>query len=212
MEAQALSQQIDSVALSLAGGVESEVEPHHRQQALDALLQLQRLNQLKAIASSPSNSTYFFGDKSALEGPLAGNSAYSIDFLENAKGGHRSGKSVGKELGTSPSLKPHIAASLIWMYHEIIPWFVLVKSSNATQVNIIQLQYCTCSQAIQAVYSRVFAFLLLALLMEGDAWSTDVLHQHEAKAAEQEETQRKRDFIYTKQGPNHAIYGHKQHN
>jgi hypothetical protein len=108
MEAQALSQQIDSVALSLAGGVESEVEPHHRQQALDALLQIQRLNQLKAIASSPSNSTYFFGDKSALEGPLDGNSHYSIDFMENAKKGHR----VAKELGTNPSFKPHIAAGV----------------------------------------------------------------------------------------------------
>ena len=51
-----------------------------RQLALNTLVELQRLQQLKAIASSKSNSTYFFGDKAV------GTEQYNIDYAEKVKG------------------------------------------------------------------------------------------------------------------------------
>lgn len=72
---------------------DSAVEPSHRQQALAAIIELRRLDQLKAIASSTSNSTYFFGDKAALGS--GSNEAYSVDYAENIKKGVEKKTPVG---------------------------------------------------------------------------------------------------------------------
>jgi len=84
MEASALAQQIDQIARSIAQD-SANSQPGDRKQALAALIELRRLEQLKAIASSKSNSTYFFGDKAALG--RHGNDAYNIDYAENVKSG-----------------------------------------------------------------------------------------------------------------------------
>jgi len=82
MEASALAQQIDAVAEAL-------VEPGStggRKHALNALVELRRLEQLRAIAQGAGNSTYFFGDRAAL-GLGAAGEAYNIDYAEHVKGG-----------------------------------------------------------------------------------------------------------------------------
>ena len=80
MEASAIAQQIEHIAASIAVDKEN-VQPADRQRALNTLVELKRLEQLKAIAGSASNSTYFFGDKAAL------GQAYGIDYAEHVKGG-----------------------------------------------------------------------------------------------------------------------------
>jgi len=65
MEASALASQVNEIAHSLAKNPEA-VEPSDRKAALAALIELKRLDQLKAIAESHNNSTYFFGDKGKL--------------------------------------------------------------------------------------------------------------------------------------------------
>lgn len=49
--------------------------------ALDALLELKKIEQLKAIAMGRSNSTYFFGDKAV----PADKGAYAVDNVERWK-------------------------------------------------------------------------------------------------------------------------------
>ena len=83
MEASAIAQQIEHIAASIAVDKEN-VQPADRQRALNTLVELKRLEQLKAIAGSASNSTYFFGDKAALG---QGAEAYGIDYAEHVKGG-----------------------------------------------------------------------------------------------------------------------------
>jgi hypothetical protein len=41
-----------------------------RAEALRALIELKRIEQLKAIASGDGNSTYFFGDRAAMKGDV----------------------------------------------------------------------------------------------------------------------------------------------
>jgi len=83
MEASAISQQIEHIAKSIAEDKDN-VRPDDRQRALSTLVELKRLEQLKAIAGSASNSTYFFGDKAALG---QGAEAYNIDYAEHVKEG-----------------------------------------------------------------------------------------------------------------------------
>jgi hypothetical protein len=83
MEASAIAKQIEHIATSIAED-KNNVRPEDRQRALNTLVQLKRLEQLKAIAGSASNSTYFFGDKAALG---QGVEAYNIDYAEQVKGG-----------------------------------------------------------------------------------------------------------------------------
>jgi hypothetical protein len=83
MEASAIAQQIEHIAASIAED-KSNVRPEDRQRALNMLIELRRLEQLKAIAGSASNSTYFFGDKAALG---QGAEAFNIDYAEQVKGG-----------------------------------------------------------------------------------------------------------------------------
>jgi hypothetical protein len=65
MEASALASQVDEIARSLAKNHEA-VESSDKKAALAALVEFRRLEQLKAIAESMNNSTYFFGDKGKL--------------------------------------------------------------------------------------------------------------------------------------------------
>lgn len=80
-EGLALARQIDTVAESLA--VESGEKPSEQMKlrALDTLLELRRLEQLKAIAAGQSNSTYFF----ARETGMSERSGYEIDNVEKWK-------------------------------------------------------------------------------------------------------------------------------
>ncbi|KIM83222.1 hypothetical protein PILCRDRAFT_69571 [Piloderma croceum F 1598] len=92
MEASALAQQVEALGSSLSTN-KDVIEPEARKMALEKLIELRRLEQLKAIAESKSNSTYFFGDRSAL-----GQDPYNIDYAEQIKGGlhERDGKARSK--------------------------------------------------------------------------------------------------------------------
>ncbi|KAG6854407.1 hypothetical protein C0991_006949 [Blastosporella zonata] len=81
MEASALAAQVEELARSIAKDKES-ILAEERQRALTALVELRRLDQLKAIAQSKSNSTYFFGDQAALG---RANDAYNVDYAEHIK-------------------------------------------------------------------------------------------------------------------------------
>ncbi|KAG6909912.1 hypothetical protein DXG01_014432 [Tephrocybe rancida] len=83
MEASALAAQVEELARSVAKD-KANIFPEERQKALSALIELRRLEQLKAIAKSQSNSTYFFGDQAALGRT---NEAYNIDYAEHIKSG-----------------------------------------------------------------------------------------------------------------------------
>jgi hypothetical protein len=104
MEASALAQQVEVLGSSLSSNKDA-IDPEARKVALEKLIELKRLEQLKAIAESRSNSTYFFGDRcmwpyivffSALDHlpnldfvPTAalGQDPYNIDYAEQIKGG-----------------------------------------------------------------------------------------------------------------------------
>jgi hypothetical protein len=65
MEASALAQQVEELGRSLSKS-KDVIDPEARKMALEKLIELRRLEQLKAIAESKSNSTYFFGDRCML--------------------------------------------------------------------------------------------------------------------------------------------------
>ncbi|KAI3595154.1 band 7 protein [Moniliophthora roreri] len=81
LEAAAFAKQIEEVAQSLAVDKEN-VSAEDRKRALEALVELRKLEQLKGIATGKGNSTYFFGDLASLGGSPA---AYNIDFAQNRK-------------------------------------------------------------------------------------------------------------------------------
>ncbi|KAJ7449304.1 stomatin family protein [Mycena latifolia] len=98
MEASALAQQIDAVAEAVAAPG-SPPGPAERKHALNALVELRRLEQLRAIAGGAGNSTYFFGDRAAMGLGTSAAEAYNVDYAEQVKGGlARKGK-VGAEAG-----------------------------------------------------------------------------------------------------------------
>lgn len=78
-EGHALAQQVAILAQTLA---EPSAAPTaaDRAKALEALLELRRLEQLRAIASSNGNSTYFFGEAKG-----TGRDAYEVDNVEKWK-------------------------------------------------------------------------------------------------------------------------------
>ncbi|KAK0235312.1 hypothetical protein EDD85DRAFT_922485 [Armillaria nabsnona] len=84
MEASTLAMQVEDVARSISLDKDN-VKPEERLRALETLVELRRLEKLRAIAASKSNSTYFFGDKSALGRSSA--DAYNIDYAEHIKNG-----------------------------------------------------------------------------------------------------------------------------
>ncbi|PPQ89618.1 hypothetical protein CVT25_012535 [Psilocybe cyanescens] len=101
MESAALSQQVENIARSLApNSNKEEITPEHRKLALATLVELKRLEQLRAIAESRSNSTYFFGDKAAGLGNA--NDAFNIDYAQNVKAGvSDNGKASRSSIGNS---------------------------------------------------------------------------------------------------------------
>jgi regulator of protease activity HflC (stomatin/prohibitin superfamily) len=82
MEASAIAQQVEQIARSLAPD-NKDVLPERRT-ALSTLVELKRLEQLRAIAESKSNSTYFFGDKAAMG---SANEAFNVDYAQQVKAG-----------------------------------------------------------------------------------------------------------------------------
>ena len=82
-ESSAIAQQVEEIASSIAQD-EDDVQQADRQRALSTLVELKRLEQLKAIATSEANSTYFFGDKAALGG--GAEASFVVDFVERLKG------------------------------------------------------------------------------------------------------------------------------
>lgn len=81
MEASAIAQQINHIAGSLSIS-DDIILPEHRQAALITLVELKRLEQLRAIAESKGNSTYFFGDKAAMG---TANEAFNVDYAQHVK-------------------------------------------------------------------------------------------------------------------------------
>jgi regulator of protease activity HflC (stomatin/prohibitin superfamily) len=78
-QGEALAGQVDILAKSLAAP-NTIPTLDDRVKALDAILELRRLEQLKAIASGSGNSTYFFGDSRGI-----GRDAYDIENVERWK-------------------------------------------------------------------------------------------------------------------------------
>jgi len=87
MEAAAIAQQVEAIAKSLAPNADL-ITPEIRSRALAVLVEFKRLEQLKAIAQSESNSTYFFGDKAAIGSGMEGaGGAWGVDYAEHVKAG-----------------------------------------------------------------------------------------------------------------------------
>ncbi|KIP03121.1 hypothetical protein PHLGIDRAFT_78069 [Phlebiopsis gigantea 11061_1 CR5-6] len=78
-QGEALARQVDILARALAAPSTSPT-PSDRTKALDALLELRRLEQLNAIAHGSGNSTYFFGNAKG-----TGRDAYEVDNVERWK-------------------------------------------------------------------------------------------------------------------------------
>jgi hypothetical protein len=103
MEAAAIEQQVSAIARSLTP---SSTEPtsESRVKALQTLVELKRLEQLKAIASSQSNSTYFFGDKASLGADVAAaGGPWGIDYAQNVKGGIQTQTARSAKIGEAGS-------------------------------------------------------------------------------------------------------------
>ncbi|KAJ7026103.1 stomatin family protein [Mycena alexandri] len=86
MEASALAQQIDGVAAAVTAPG-SKPGPAERREALSALIELRRLEQLRAIANGTGNATYFFGDRAAMGLGAGAADAFNVDYAEQVKGG-----------------------------------------------------------------------------------------------------------------------------
>lgn len=77
-EGEALARQVEFIAQSLSGGAAPSEEV--KLKALDTLVDLRRLEQLKAIAHGQSNSTYFFGESAKV-----GREPYDVENTERWK-------------------------------------------------------------------------------------------------------------------------------
>jgi hypothetical protein len=112
MEATALASQVATIAASLC----TSPGPEEMKLTLRTLVELRRLDQLKAIAKSGNSSTYFFGDRGQWAPPrfhvntggLISDVAaslgmtqdeYSVDYAERIKGGLHMGKERQGTLG-----------------------------------------------------------------------------------------------------------------
>lgn len=88
MEASAIAQQVEAISRSLSPNSASEPTVENRMKALNVLVELKRLEQLKAIANSQSNSTYFFGDKVSLGAGIDGaGGPWGVDYAQSVKAG-----------------------------------------------------------------------------------------------------------------------------
>jgi hypothetical protein len=81
-EGLALARQVEAVTESLISEPGQKPSEQMRLRALDALLELRKLEQLKAIAAGQANSTYFFGREG---GSISERSEYEIDNVEKWK-------------------------------------------------------------------------------------------------------------------------------
>ncbi|KAL5535605.1 hypothetical protein ACEPAF_3699 [Sanghuangporus sanghuang] len=79
-EGLALARQVDILAQSLVAEPSASPTDEDKRKALDTLLELRRLEQLKAIAAGHGNSTYFFGDAKG-----TGRDAYDVENVEKWK-------------------------------------------------------------------------------------------------------------------------------
>lgn len=84
MEASALATQVNEIARSLSNS--ETMTDEDRRRALAAIIEIKRLEQLKAIAASQSNSTYFFGDRASM-GVGSDVEAFNVDYAQNVKRG-----------------------------------------------------------------------------------------------------------------------------
>jgi len=88
MEASAIAQQVEAISRSLSPSSASEPTVENRIKALNVLVELKRLEQLKAIANSQSNSTYFFGDKASVGAGIDGaGGPWGVDYAQSVKAG-----------------------------------------------------------------------------------------------------------------------------
>jgi hypothetical protein len=105
MEAAAIAQQVEAIARSLTPSSVSEPTPEHRSKALQTLVDLKRLDQLKAIASSQSNSTYFFGDRASVGAVVDGaGGPWAVDYAQNMKAGFQSPSARNARIGEAGSV------------------------------------------------------------------------------------------------------------
>ncbi|KIY61536.1 hypothetical protein CYLTODRAFT_477878 [Cylindrobasidium torrendii FP15055 ss-10] len=87
LEAEGLAAQVDALAKSLAPE-NAKITPEQRNSALKTLVELKKLEQLKAIAASTNNATYFFGEKATFGGDAG---LYNLDYAEHLKKGVEKG-------------------------------------------------------------------------------------------------------------------------
>jgi len=105
MEATAIAHQVEAIARSLTPESVSEPTQENRMKALQMLVELKRLEQLKAIANSQSNSTYFFGDKASLGAVVDGaGGPWAVDYAQNMKAGFQSQSSRSAKIGEAGSV------------------------------------------------------------------------------------------------------------
>ena len=105
MEASAIAKQVEAIARSLTPSSVSEPTPENLSKALQTLVDLKRLEQLKAIASSQSNSTYFFGDKASLGAVVdSAGGPWGVDYAQNMKAGFQSQSARNARVGEAASV------------------------------------------------------------------------------------------------------------
>ena len=113
MEASALAQQVEEIGRALSKS-KDVIDPEARKLALEKLIELRRLEQLKAIAESRNNSTYFFGDRCELSlfsvrfshisfTAALGQDPYNIDYAEQIKGGLHGRDGKGRPAQSDPA-------------------------------------------------------------------------------------------------------------
>ncbi len=96
LEAEGLAAQVDALAKSLAPDG-AKITPEHRNSALKTLVELKKLEQLKAIAASTNNATYFFGEKTMFGGDAG---LYNLDYAEHLKKGVEKGATGAAAVGS----------------------------------------------------------------------------------------------------------------
>ncbi|KAI0762341.1 hypothetical protein C8Q74DRAFT_1318860 [Fomes fomentarius] len=96
LEAEGLAAQVEALAKSLAQDG-AKVTPEHRNSALKTLVELKKLEQLKAIAASTNNATYFFGEKATFGGDAG---LYNLDYAEHLKKGVEKGATGAAAVGS----------------------------------------------------------------------------------------------------------------
>lgn len=103
-QGKALARQVEVLAQSLCPDQEPTL--YDKKKALDALLEIRRLEQLKAIAEGHGNSTYFFGDSKG-----TGRDSYEVENMERWKRSLEEYKKLSDSI-EHPSRNPDVTAGL----------------------------------------------------------------------------------------------------